>query len=220
MRTTITNPARRRTMTRRIASVLALAPLATVAAPAIANACTLAPATISHPFAQYGDTADYTLIPGGTFQTAAAGWSYSRAATAPGPGPDTFAATTDALTTPADARALSIAPGGGATTPVLCVNKTMPTIRFLALGTGTLHITLLWRTHGRTHSRRIGTLRGTGTWTPTPALPLATAVPLTEQGASQAVRIAVTTTSTTWEVDDLYADPYVRNFAVIPWPFF
>jgi hypothetical protein len=212
MRTTITNPARRRTMTRRIASVLALAPLATVAAPAIANACTLAPATISHPFAQYGDTADYTLIPGGTFQTATSGWTLDHAAIAPGEGPVT-------LTTPADAPALAVTPGGTATTPVLCVDQTMPTFRFMARGSGTLTVSLRWRVGGQPQIRTIATLTGNGSWTPAPVLPLATAVPLTGLGASQAVQIVLTAAGGTWQIDDVYADPSVRSAVIVAWLF-
>ena len=57
---------------RTLAATLTVAP-PSVAAPALAGAA-CATSSTSHPFSQFGDSAAYSLLPGGSFEAGAPGW--------------------------------------------------------------------------------------------------------------------------------------------------
>jgi hypothetical protein len=83
--------------------------------------------SVSTPFAQFGDTSSYFLVPGGSFEGTAGqvGWSLSNAALTAGNEPFHVAGASDD-------QSLTINGGGSATSPTFCVDSTMPDLRFFA----------------------------------------------------------------------------------------
>lgn len=211
MNSTHTHRTRRTGAIRRFAAVLAAAPILAIAVPAVADACTVDQAATTRAFAQYGDAASYTLVPGGAFTASTTGWTLTDAA---------LTDTPDSVGAPADSGSLQIDAGGSAVSPAICIDRAMPTFRFMARPVGdspaTMTVNLLWRdAAGGLHSRSVGTVSSsTGAWAPSSVLPLATAVPLSETGGTQSVQMEFVPDAAgpAWDIDDVYADPYARGF--------
>ena len=64
-----------RRLLRMVFAVTAATTILVGAVPAIADACTVANAATSQPFARFGDTSLYTLAPSGSFEAGTAGWT-------------------------------------------------------------------------------------------------------------------------------------------------
>src|SRR5215211_2574358 len=118
------------------AAVAALAIAVTPSAHAgvlVASAPNCAAQALSQPFARFGDYARYALVPGGTFEKGAPGWSLSRAAA--GSGNESFY-----VHGAGESHSLTISPGGVATSPTVCVGLEHPTMRFFAKSSGLLPV--------------------------------------------------------------------------------
>jgi hypothetical protein len=89
------------------------------------GSCQAAPVTT--PFAAWGDTSDYFLVPGGSFEGTAeqVGWSLSNASLTPGNEPFHVDGSSDD-------QSLTIDGGGSATSPLFCMDSGMPDLRFFA----------------------------------------------------------------------------------------
>jgi hypothetical protein len=179
------------------------------ASPAVAGAaCPSNP--ISEVFAQLGDDAGYTLVPGGTFESGSAGWSLSDAEVTgetgiPGGG----------------SSALVIQPRGQAVSPAFCVSSEYPTFRFLVRevsGGGLLNVGLRWNdVLGFHHETPVASLQGDPSWAISPVLQLASRLPLLMPGSTLTVRLTFSSApgvfleqAGTWAIDDVYIDPYSR----------
>ena len=111
---------------RNVAAVAALTCVAVFAFTGAAFAsCPSQP--VSNPFSQWGDTYDYFLAPGGSFEgtTDDVGWSLSSASLTPGNEPFD-------LNSSGDSQSLTIDAGGTATSPFFCIDSTMEGLRFVA----------------------------------------------------------------------------------------
>jgi len=155
-------------------------------------------------FAQ--DTSGYTLAPGGSFESGAAGWTLAGgAATAAGNEPWYVNA-------PTDSRSLALPAGSSATTPSVCVGALDATIRFFASGPATtgssLRVSVAFTLLGQKVTMPVGTLKGTGAWQASAAIPfLANVLSLfTASGTSQ-VAFQFSALSGNWRIDDVYVDP-------------
>src|SRR5271166_312027 len=93
-----------------VAAVFTTALLTGVLPAAASAACPSSPA--SSVFAQFNDNASYVLVQGGNFESAAAGWSLTKAAVAEETGSPS-----------GDRHALVIQPGGVAVSPAFCVSS-------------------------------------------------------------------------------------------------
>jgi hypothetical protein len=111
-----------------------------------------------------------------------------------------------------DSRALALPAGAAATTPAMCVGLEHPTVRLFARGTGLLSVHVVADSAlGRT-VLPIGVVAGTGTWAP--SLPLAMAANALTLLPGDATRVSfrfAPVGSGTWEVDDVYVDPYSKR---------
>jgi hypothetical protein len=110
-----------------------------------------------------------------------------------------------------DSRALALPAGSTATTPPMCVGLEHPTVRFFARGTGLLAVEVIADSPlGRT-VLPIGVAVGTGTWAPSlPLVMAANALSLLPGDATQA-RFRFTPVTGSWQVDDVYVDPYSKR---------
>ncbi len=108
---------------RRIAGLTCLGVLA--ATGTAAAACPTQPVTT--PFSQWGDSASYFLVPGGSFEGTAdqVGWSLSNATLSAGNEPFN-------VNGPGDQQSLTINAGGIAVSPYFCVDNTMTSLRLFA----------------------------------------------------------------------------------------
>jgi hypothetical protein len=79
---------------------------------------------MQQPFLDWNDSADYVLVDGGDFESAAAGWTLDGGAmTVPGGNPYRTDSSTNSLALPS---------GSSATSPAICVSKGNPTARLFA----------------------------------------------------------------------------------------
>ena len=197
------------------AAVVAAAALA-IAAPA-ANAGLLvesaencaAPVT-SKAFSQWGDTADYQLAPGGSFEAGQPGWELSGGASIVA-GNEPWK-----VNGAADSRSLRLPPGATATSPVMCVGLEHPTLRLFAKNNtallSTMTVEVIFETSlGLRASAPVGVLLPSGQWKPSPRfLVVANLLPLLP-GDKTPVQFRVRSVGLgTWSVDDFYVDPKCR----------
>lgn len=174
-------------------------------------ACQATPTTKA--FAKVGDLADYTLAPGGNFETGAPGWSLGGASVVAGNEPLFLGSTADrrSLAVPATAKVVS---------PAFCVGVEHPTFRLTARRTsgswGSLAVKLRWtEAGGRVNETTVASLDGSAftSWRPTPTITLAPTLPLWNAGQSLRVQVVLDPEDFggAWQVDDLYIDPYRRS---------
>ena len=187
----------------------ALAALLTVliAAPAAIAADCPPVSALDRPFLPFADVAQYYLAPGGDFEHGA--WD----------GGASVAGNEPFQVTPGGRRSLAIAAPASATSPTLCIGVDHPTIRFFARRTSGPALALLGVdvvfTDPLGVERRAPLVPVTSPlshdWVltlPTPILANVLALP----GPTADVHFVFTPTAgSTWQIDDVYVDPYQRN---------
>jgi len=189
---------------RRIAAALLGSVLLVGAAPAVASAaCPSSPTTQA--LAQFGDSAAYSLLSGSSFESGAPGWSLSDAELVGGSGAN------------GGSHSLVIQPNGLAVSPTLCVSGEYPSFRLFARKVGggsfgtALNVSLRWWAGMFPHETRVGSLAPGSSWTLSPALELAGALPLQNQWSTLNVNLVFQPSSGgAYAIDDVYIDPYSR----------
>jgi hypothetical protein len=196
-----------RRLRRAIFSVASLTCVAMFASTGVALAsCPTQP--VSNPFSQWGDSNDYFLVPGGSFEGTSdqVGWTLSNASLTTGNEPFN-------VNDPGDQQSLTINGGGSATSPFFCVDDTMSSLRFFAqqAGGGTdLRVkALVQNADGSVTAVPVADLADGSmpAWAPTDPLggsghlPAGTSVMV-------ALRFRAPVSSGSWQIDDIYVDPY------------
>ena len=192
---------------RRILSLLLGSALLTALAPSVAGAaCPTSSAAVS--FAQFGDSASYSLAPGGSFESGAPGWSLSNAAVTSG---------NESFNVVAGSHSMAIEAGGLAVSPRVCVSSEYPSFRFFVRRTGgsgssTLSATLRWMSVlGLSVETPAGSVVGGSSWAPSPVMKLGDSVPLWLPGSTLETQLVFRASSGgSWVIDDLFIDPYRR----------
>lgn len=169
---------------------------------------------LSKPFTPWLDYADYTPLPGGSFEGDMSGWSFSGGAGVAGGN------AAQHVGGAGDASSLAIPSGGSATSATICVGLTHPTVRFFAKrrSTGllaslsTLRVEVLFElSDGTVATVPIGTVANGASWQPTqPMLAVANLLPLLP-GEHTPIALRFTAWGGNWSVDDVYVDPYYRK---------
>jgi hypothetical protein len=161
--------------------------------------------TVTQPFARWGDSANYVLMPGGTFEPGVASWSLSKGGRIVR-GNESFY-----VHAPGDAYALELPPGSSALTPPNCFAFGDWKLRFFVAGSGgRVRVNIVVRSLllGSLSTLDGGTVRGGSTWQPSPEVRLAV-TNLTGLVAVDAVSVRFTSTgSSTVRIDDAYLDPW------------
>jgi hypothetical protein len=165
---------------------------------------------ISQPFAAWGDASSYQLVPGGDFESGAAGWTLTG-------GAKVVAGDASAKIGGAgDSHSLSLPAGSSATTPPVCVGIDEPTLRFMTRKDSGLLSTLAVTVQVQTSlgvwvTLPLGADLG-GAWHPSlPMLVVANLLPLLPPDKT-AVKFTFTPLlGGAWQVDDVYVDPRVRS---------
>jgi hypothetical protein len=198
-----------------LAATAAIATAAVFAAPASAGILTASATdcgdeTLTKPFAQFGDQANYKLVSGGSFETGTGGWTLTRGAkVVSGNEPWKVGGS-------GHAKSLVLPAGSNAISPTSCVGLGEPTVRFFVrknraplLGISTLAVSVYVKTSlGLVVPVPIGVVLGNGQWKPTPPmLIVANLLPLLP-GDRTPVAFQFTPVLGDWQIDDLYVDPY------------
>jgi hypothetical protein len=187
--------------------IAALACLGLFAVPGVAFASCPAP-PVTTPFSQWGDSNDYFLIPGGSFEGTddQLGWTLSGASLTSENEP--FFANNDG-----DTQSLTITGGGSATSPFFCVDNTMTSLRFFAqqaTAGGGLRVQALVQTSDGVTTAPVAHLwdGSMPSWAPTDVIPGDTSGLSDDQTLMVALRFTVRNPAASWQIDDVYVDPY------------
>jgi hypothetical protein len=193
----------------------ALAAMVALAIPATASAGQLtssAPScdtqVLGQPFLPWVDVASYTLNPGGSFENGTQGWALDGAS--PAAGNEPFQ-----VTGASDKRSLSLPAGSSATSAAICVGIEHPDIRFFAKASNPLArltVEVLFEdASGSVLSAPIGLVTANVGWAPTLPFPIvANLLPLLP-GNHTAVAFRFRASGGSFQIDDLYVDPYQRR---------
>jgi hypothetical protein len=186
---------------------LALAPAASAQAAVIStSACNSS--TPTQPFAQWGDSHAYDLVPGGDFAAGAPGWKLSGGATTVASGqPYNVAGASHS-------NALYLPAGASAQSPLTCVNAAYPTLRFFARSnalTSALVVQVLYDEPllGLV-ALPVGATALSPSWKPTSPMPTLSAVAGALTGGTAQVALRFTAVGGASEIDDVFIDP--RNW--------
>ena len=161
--------------------------------------------TNSHPFAQFGDNHSYFPFPNNGFESGTSGWSVSGAA-------GVVSGNEPWYVNGAGSRSLSLGPGATAASPLVCVSLVDPDWRMFVQSNanGALHAQivfygLLGNVTGVLNAADFDA-SGFASWEPSPTVNSLLALPLATQYAQ--LRLTNTATSGSWQVDDVFADPW------------
>ena len=176
----------------------------------VASAKNCSPKPTSKVFAPWGDSLDYQLAPGGSFEVGDEAWSLNRASLVAENEPWKVHGA-------ADKRSLKLPPGASATSPVMCVGIHEPVVRLFARNNtalvSTLSVEVTFETSlGIKATVPFGVMLPSGKWKPSPRfLMLANLLPLLP-GEKTPVQFTVRSVGLgTWFVDDFYVDPRCRK---------
>jgi hypothetical protein len=198
-----------------LAATAVVATAAVFAAPASAGILTASESdcgdeTLTKPFAQFGDSANYKLVRNGAFETGTDGWTLTGGArVVTGNEPWKVGGSNHA-------KSLVLPAGSSAISPVSCVGLGEPTLRFFArknraalLGISTLTVTVYVETSlGLVVPVPVGAVFNGGRWNYTPQmLIVANLLPLLP-GDRTPVAFQFTPVLGDWQMDDLYVDPW------------
>jgi len=203
-----------RRVRRAIVGAVATGCLAVVLAPGIASAGVLStvagilpncgPTNASTPFAAWGDTNSYFLMPNGGLESGTAGWTVTNGSVVTGN--ESFH-----LNAATDTHSLSLAAGGSAVSPTACVAMGENTVRLLVKSSGVAGSKL----HVQAYVQNALTglvlstgfdITGTTSWAPTPRLLIPNL--LGGIAGTQNVHLVFTTIGrATWNIDDVFIDP-------------
>jgi hypothetical protein len=187
-----------------LAAAFASILVTTTTAPAVASAaCPAAPTTQA--FASLGDTANYSLLQGGSFEGGAPGWSLA--------GSKVIVDTVEPFK---GRHVLAIKPKGRVVSPAFCVSSEDPTVRFdyrILAGGGKMNVDVRWSEGGKSHEILDAEITTTPSWTASPVMQLATVLPLPAPGSTlNTVQLVFTDThpGLSYAISEVYVDPYSR----------
>ena len=164
---------------------------------------------MSQPFKPWGDSANYFMPPGGSFEGSTAGWTLSGGARVVS-GNEPWK-----VRSGADAKSMYLPIGSRLTSPTVCVGLGEPAMRFFVkrnsglLGLSTLAVDVQVETSlGLVVNVPIGVILNGGTWKAGPqVLIIANLLPLLP-GDKTPVRFSFTPLLGAWTIDDVYVDPW------------
>jgi hypothetical protein len=162
--------------------------------------------SVKQKFSKWGDSSNYFLVPGGSFEGTPAdvGWTLSGATLTAGNEPFHINGATDD-------QSLLINDGGSATSPAFCVDSTMSSFRFFVRETtpgSDLKIQGVVQTPRAPLSMILADLPDGSlpVWTPVQVTVATNRIP---KGFSIAAAMRfVVPGSGSWQIDDVYVDPY------------
>ncbi len=160
----------------------------------------------SKPFQPWGDGANYVLLPGGSFEGGAPGWTLKSGATVRSGNESFF------VRSSTDRYSLYLPAGSSVTTPTMCFSLGDWHLRFFvkkaAAGSGSIKVTVQVKTLlGVLSILDGGTVGANGYWTPSPRVGLLLSN-VTSLVGTRAVSFQLRASGTAFQVDDVYLDPW------------
>lgn len=160
------------------------------------------PAVVGAPlFQPWGDSSLYVLAPGGDFESGAPGWTFAGGATLGSGNENSF------VHGKGDKTSATIPAGGSVTTPAICIDQTMPTMRVFVSGVNSAKASLTVEalTSPTSGWQKVDKVKTTGDWSP--AL-----FKLKAKIESQTVQFRFSVDGPgSYKIDDVYVDPYMRR---------
>lgn len=167
--------------------------------------------TLAQPFKPWLDYFQYTLVPGGNFESGARGWSLSGASIIKDNEPFYVGSAKDS-------RGLSLGSSGAATSAPVCVSVDYPVMRMFVRNRGTLTsllaVDVLFEdAAGAVRTLQIGVVAGSSSWNPTLPVPVVANLLalLPDERTAIAFRFRATGSGGDWRIDDVYVDPHRRG---------
>jgi len=157
--------------------------------------------TVSQPFARWGDSSNYVLVPGGSFESGSPAWVLSGGARVVSGNEPYYVHSKN------DKYSLYMPAGSSVTTPPMCFAPGDWKLRFFATG-GTVRVKIVVKSLlGVLSVLDGGTVSSGGTWQPSAELKLY----LTNIGsvlATDSISLRLAAGSTSVRIDDAYLDPW------------
>ena len=166
-------------------------------------------AALSQPFAQWNDSNEYKLIPGGSFENGASGWTLSHGASIVR-GSEPFGATGSV-----GASSVNLPAGASVTSPFTCVDAAYPIFRFFARNNGLLSTVLVSVVYKLPllgdAAVPVGAVALSSNWSP--SLPMLTASVLTGilHGGTAPMAVRFTAVTGSSQIDDVFVDPHMHD---------
>ena len=200
---------RRTLLATAVAAMALLAPAGTANAGLLSQSAGPCPSyPLSKPFAKWLDPANYTLAPGGAFESSAGLTFTGGAKIVSGNEPNL-------LNSKSDKNSVLIPRGGTVTTGPICVGLDKPTVRFFAKRPNFALLPLLtvegvFTTKAGTTASlpMVGVPLAGNSWSL--QLPFLTTGAILELGDTTMMRFRIRAVTGDWQVDDLYVDPWRR----------
>ena len=162
----------------------------------------------SKPFTKWLDSMNYTLAPGGAFESTT-GLTFTGGAKLVAGNESSF------VHAKTDSKSVQIPAGGTVTTGPICVGLDKPTVRFFAkrptfalLPLLTVEGVFTTRTGQTASLPMVGVPLAGNSWSL--QLPFVTTGAILELGDTTMMRFRIRSLTGTWQVDDLYVDPWRR----------
>jgi hypothetical protein len=157
----------------------------------------------SQPFARWGDTSYYVLVPGGSFESGATGWKLSGGAKVAA-GNETYY-----VHSARDRYSLYLPAGSQATSPPMCFAAGDWNARFFTAGSGTLRVKVVVKSLlGVLSILDGGTVSSGSSWKPSPELRL-TLTNVCGLVATDSISLRFVPANTAGiRIDDVYLDPW------------
>jgi hypothetical protein len=195
-----------------VAAISAVAMTGAIAAPASAGVLTASAKdcgdeSLSQPFAQFGDNAQYKTVQGGSFEGSLADYTLIGGAKVVSGNEPWQVGGSD------HGKSLVLPAGSSVITPPSCVGLAEPTLRFFAKKNSGLLSTLAVSVYVKTSLGLVvpvpvGVLLGNGQWKASPTmLIVANLLPLLP-GDRTPVAFQFTPLLGSWQIDDVYVDPF------------
>jgi hypothetical protein len=187
------------------AALLCLAASSARAALLSTGACNSA--SLSEPFAHWGDTTPYELVSQGDFEGSLSQWTLG------GHASRTSGSEPYGVTGSPGSYSLELPAGGWAQSPYTCVNASYPTFRFFArsgVALSTLTVEVVYKTALGPVALPLGVAAPGGSWQPTAPMLTGSVVGGLLSGGTAQAALRFTALTGASQVDDIYIDPRMR----------
>jgi hypothetical protein len=162
-------------------------------------------ATLSQPFAHFNDSNEYKLVPGGSFENGASGWTLSHGASIVS-GSEPFGATGSV-----GASSARLTAGSSVTSPFTCVDAAYPMFRFFARNSGLLSTVVVSVVYkpllGIPVAVPVGTVLLSPNWSPSAQMLTVSILTGLLHGGTVPMAIRFTALTGTSQLDDVFVDP-------------
>ncbi len=179
-----------------------------VASAEAASATTCPATTLTQPFVKWSDSNNYSLVPGGSFETGEAAWTLSGGAKVAS-GSETFA-----VTGKQGSSSLSLPAGAVAQSPFTCVEPNDRTLRLFAHSEGSassVGVAVVYQTVIGNVAIPVGTAALNSGWAPTSTYHTGVLIGALLSEGSVHVALRFTAVSAGSRIDDVFIDPRMRR---------